>query len=149
MLGNREWCNGCGTSDQVPIDSDAEAVYLCEGLNIGAGKGFERRGRDLGGAVSTVKAVMEEQTDFGDDKGAGNDERSQQVAYSICLQGKDGCLRACENDGLAKVGHHKGQRRGSVGEGVCAVQNDKAVKEVIVFPYAFSHGIPVVGRNGT
>lgn len=74
VLVDLELGNGGGKKDQRPVDTDAEAVYLSQGLAVGAGKGLEGGGRDLCGAVSAVQLVAEEEADFWDDKGARDDD---------------------------------------------------------------------------
>lgn len=147
VLEDGELGNGGWAEDQRPVDADAEAVDLCQGLAVGAGKGLEGGGRDLCGAVAAVQLVAEEEADLGDDKGSGDDERAEQVVDGVGLQRKDGRLRAREDDGLAQVGQHKGQRRRRVGERVGAVQDDEAVEEVVVFLHGRGHGGPVGGGD--
>lgn len=76
VLEDLELGNGGGTEDQRPVDADAEAVYLGQGLAVGAGKGLEGGGGDFGGAVAAIQLVAEEEADLGDDKGAGDDDRA-------------------------------------------------------------------------
>lgn len=92
--------------------------------------------------------MVEEEADFGNDIGACDDERAEQVIYCVGLQGKDGCLGAGEDNGLAEIGHHEGEGGGGVGEGVGAVEDDEAVEEVVVFFDAERHGRPVRGGDG-
>lgn len=91
---------------------------------------------------------MEEEADFRDDEGSGNDERAEEVVNAVGLEGEDGSLRAGEDDGLSEVGHHEGEGGGRVGEGVGAVEDDEAVEEVVVLLDAHGHGVPVVGGDG-
>lgn len=147
VLEDLELGNGGWAEDQRPVDADAEAVDLGQGLAVGAGKGLEGGGRDLCGAVAAVQLVAEEEADFGDHKGARYDERAEQVVDGVGLERKDGRLRAREDDGLAQVGQHKGQGGRRVGERVCAVEDDEAVEEVVVFLDGGGHGGPVGGGD--
>lgn len=108
VLEDLELGNGGGPKDQRPVDADAEAVYLGQGLAVGAGKGLEGGGRDLCGAVAPIQLVAEEEADFWNHKGARDDERAEQVADGVGLERKDGRLRSREDDGFAQVGQHKG-----------------------------------------
>lgn len=147
VLEDVELGNGGWPKNQMPVDVDAKAVDLGQGLAVGAGKGIEGGGRDLCGAVAAEQLVAEEETHFGDDKGAGNDERAEQVVDSIGLESKDGGLGAGKDDGLAQVGQHEGEGRGRVSQRVSAVENDEAVKEVVVVLDGGGHVGPVVGGD--
>lgn len=147
VLEDVELGNGGGPENQMPVDVDAETVDLGQGLAVGAGKGVEGGGRDLCGAVATVQRVAEEKAHLGDDKGSGNDERAEQVVDGIGLESKDWGLRAGKDDGLAQVGQHEGEGRGRVSQRIGAVEDDEAVKKVVVFLDGSGHVGPVVGRD--
>lgn len=136
------------SKNQGPVDGDAETVDDGQGFRVGARKRLEARSRDLCASIPTVQLMMEEQTDLGNHKRPRNDERAQQVIHAIRLERKDGCLGAGEDDGLSEVLHHEGEGRGGIGQGVGAVEDDEAVKEVVVVLDAHGHGVPVVGFDG-
>lgn len=92
----------------MPVDADAETVDLSERVAVRRGEGLVGSGRDFGGAVAAVEAVVEEEAYFGDGEGSCDDERAEEVVDGIGLEGKDGRLGASEDDGLAEIGHHEG-----------------------------------------
>lgn len=137
------------SKNQGPVDGDAETVDDGQRFRVGARKRLEARSRDLCASIPTVQLMMEEQTNLRNHKGPRNDERAQQVIHAIRLERKDGCLGAGEDDGLSEVLHHEGEGRGGIGQGVGAVEDDEAIKEVVVVLDAHGHGVPVVGFDGT
>lgn len=92
--------------------------------------------------------MVEEEPDLGDDVRPRDDEAAEQVVHGVGLQRKDGGLRAGQDDGLAEVAHHEGERGGGVGERVCAVEDDEAVEQVVVLLDAEGHARPVGGGDG-
>jgi len=46
---------------------------------------------------------VKEEADLGDEEGACNDERAEEVVDGVGLQGEDGGLGAGEDDGSAEV----------------------------------------------
>ena len=73
----------------MPGDIDARAIYSGERLTVWASEGVEGRSRDFGAAISPVEGMAEEEADFWDHEGTGNNEGTEEVVDSIGLQGED------------------------------------------------------------
>ena len=54
----------------------------------------------------------------------------------------EGFLGAGENDGFGEVGEHKGEGGGGVGHGICAVEDDEAVEEMVVLLDCLRYEVP-------
>ena len=66
------------------------------------------------------------------------------VFYSVCQRIQDGKLAAGEDYRYGNIGQHKGQDRGSISHGVCAMENDNTVIVSVLFIDGFCQGLLVL-----
>lgn len=89
-------------SDKLCVTLTNVDAHFDQGWQVGAVKGIEVDGVDLGGAVAAVELIAKVQTDLGDDKVACDGEGTQEVVDGIVPDLCDGYLRACDDDSFAE-----------------------------------------------
>ena len=114
-----------------------------EGAQVGRVEGVEAAGAYLHRPVSPHQLVVKVDADLGDGIITRKDQRVDDVVPAVAPRLKARDLGAGDHHGLAEVLEHEGERGGCVGQRVCAVEDHKAIVEVVDLANVSGHPRPV------
>lgn len=127
---DRKFGHGTGPEDQSIVHLYVDA-YFSQTWNIGTVESIQICGTDLNRTISPEEFVVKEDTHFGDYVVACQDQCCREIVLSVGARLKDWNLGASNDDSFPQVLQHKGKGRGSVGEGVGPMQDNKSIEELV------------------
>lgn len=119
-----------GSIDQPIVHLDVDA-HFGDWSDIRRIKSIEGGGTDFDRSIAAEESRIEENAYFWNDIITSHNQSAEEVVFAIGSSLENWNLTAGYDDGLAEVLEHEGKGGGGVGEGVCAVENNKAVEELV------------------
>lgn len=106
---NCELGDGAGTKDRAVVDLNVDS-HFGEWGDVRRVKRIKRGRADLNSSVSPEQFRVKEHADLWNDVVAGDYQRAHQIVFAIGAGFKDRDLRAGDDDRLAEIFEHKGER---------------------------------------
>ena len=116
-------------------------------LEVWRGKGVKTIGVGFGGTVTAIQTIVEEQRHFVNRVIRRHVQGVQQVDLPVRAQLRQRDLRPGDDNRLAQVLQHEGERRGGKRHGVGAVQDHEAVVLVVMGFNVIRDMLPVFRRH--